>query len=97
MKHEERFNAGEKPFPTPTGKIELSSTLLKQYGYPGIPTIDNIPSYVKEKDEEYPWACTTGARKVYYFHGRYRNIPQIKKAHPYGVAEMNDEDAKCCS
>ena len=94
MKHEERFNAGEKPFPTPTGKIELSSTLLKQYGYPGIPTIDNIPSYVKEKDEEYPWACTTGARKVYYFHGRYRNIPQIKKAHPYGVAEMNDEDAK---
>lgn len=92
-KHEEKLLKGEKPFSTPSGKIELSSSLLEKYGYSGIPTLDFLPEYTSKKDEEYPWACTTGARNVYYFHGRYRNIPQIKKAHPYGTAEMNDQDA----
>lgn len=96
-KHIERLKKGEKPFPTPTGKIELCSTVLEKYGYSGIPTIDYLPEYTEKEDSEYPWLCMTGARKVHYFHGRYRNIPQIKKAHPYGMAEMNDEDAKALS
>lgn len=96
-KHIERLERGEKPFPTPSGKIELCSTVLEKYGYPGIPTIDNLPDYVKEEDREYPWLLMTGARKVYYFHGRYRNIPQIKKAHPCGFAEMHEEDAQSLS
>lgn len=93
-KHEERLARGEKPFPTPTGKIELCSTVLEKFGYKGIPTIDDLPDYIKEPDPEYPWPCTTGARKVYYFHGRYRNIPQIKKAHPHAEVEIHEEDAE---
>ena len=93
-KHEERLARGEKPFPTPTGKIELCSTVLEKFGYKGIPTIDDLPDYVKEPDPEYPWPCSTGARKVYYFHGRYRNIPQIKKAHPHAEVEIHEEDAE---
>ena len=93
-KHEERLARGEKPFPTPTGKIELCSTVLEKFGCKGIPTIDDLPDYVKEPDPEYPWPCSTGARKVYYFHGRYRNIPQIKKAHPHAEVEIHEEDAE---
>ncbi len=93
-KPEERLAKGEKPFPTPTGKIEICSTVLEQFGYPGIPTIDHLPDCILQKDEEYPYICMTGARKIPYFHGRYRNIPQILKAHPHAEAEMHEADAE---
>ena len=93
LKHEEKLAKGEKCFNTPTGKIEFYSQYLVDLGFDGIP-VYHRPAYIAEPSEEYPYLLMTGARKQLYFHGRYRNIPQLKKACPNGEIEMNPVDAE---
>lgn len=95
-KHRARVARGEKPFNTPTGMVELFSDYLvekKVNGIDGLPEYHE-PSYIKNRDLEYPFILGTGARKQKYFHGRYRNIPQLHKAEPSGELEIHPEDAK---
>ena len=96
-KHLKKLAAGEKRFfDTPTGKIEFYSAHLEAKNIPGI---DGLPQYrpphhLAEPDSKYPILLSTGARKQKFFHGRYRNIPQLYKAEPHGHLEMHPEDAK---
>lgn len=87
--HEE----GKKAFNTKTGKIEFYSEYLKEKGYTPLAEIDTKPAYVTDSKEEYPMVLMTGARKVMYFHGRYRNLKQINAVMPEGQVEMHPEDA----
>lgn len=95
-KHEAKLAAGEtRFFDTPTGKVEFYSAHLEAKKIPGI---DGIPKYhaphqLANPDPEYPILLSTGARKQKYFHGRYRNIPQLYKAEPHGRLEMHPDDA----
>lgn len=95
-KHEAKLAAGEtRFFDTPTGKVEFYSAHLEAKKIPGI---DGIPKYhaphqLADPDPEYPILLSTGARKQKYFHGRYRNIPQLYKAEPHGRLEMHPNDA----
>ena len=95
-KHEAKLAAGEtRFFDTPTGKVEFYSAYLEAKKIPGI---DGIPKYhaphqLADPNPEYPILLSTGARKQKYFHGRYRNIPQLYKAEPHGRLEMHPDDA----
>ena len=95
-KHEAKLAAGEtRFFDTPTGKVEFYSAHLEAKHIPGI---DGLPKYhaphqLADPDTEYPILLSTGARKQKYFHGRYRNIPQLYKAEPHGKLEMHPDDA----
>lgn len=95
-KHEAKLAAGEtRFFDTPTGKVEFYSAHLEAKKIPGI---DGIPKYhaphqLANPDPEYPILLSTGARKQKYFHGRYRNVPQLYKAEPHGRLEMHPDDA----
>lgn len=95
-KHKLKAAAGEeKMFATPTGKLELFSSYFDGKNIEGI---DGVPQYhppynLAHPDEEYPFFLSTGARKQKYFHGRYRNIPQLFKAEPRGFLEMHPDDA----
>lgn len=81
-----------RPFPTPSGRFEFTSTYLKQAGHP------ELPSYVPPvagpyTDSIYPLVLITGARYSHYYHSRFRNIKRLQRVkHP--VVEIAAQDAK---
>ncbi len=82
----------EEPFNTPSGKIEFSSQYLKSLGYEELPEYKQ-PSYKSSPDPEYPYVLITGARKLLYYHSRFRNIPRFLTAIPGAEVEMHPQDA----
>lgn len=67
-------------FPTPTGKIELRSTILEAYGYPGVPVFEEpAPS-----DATYPLMLVTGPRTRVYINSQFHQVPSVaaKLSHP---------------
>jgi len=88
---------GERPFNTKTGKIEFTSEYLRDMGFEPLAKYATAPKYIDSPEEAYPFVLMTGARKVMYFHGRYRNIEQINKVMPEGLVEIHPEDAQALS
>lgn len=79
-------------FKTPSGKVELYCRQLEERGY------DPLPRYVEpyesplsmpEMADRYPLILTTGARRMEYFHSRYRNLPSLRRLQPEPVVEMH--------
>jgi len=95
-KHRRKAANGEKPFNTPTGKVELFSEYLVEKGIEGLNGVPEYhdPAYMQQDDPAYPYLMITGARVQKFFHGRYRNIEQLRKADPNGCLEIHPEDAK---
>lgn len=91
------LRSDEKPgFPTPSGKLEICSSILAKYGYDPLPVYadpyDGL-SKTKKSSEKYPFALTTGARSVYKFNSQYLNIPDLVRLHPVPVLALNPVDA----
>ncbi|MRI34430.1 hypothetical protein EOPP23_15685 [Endozoicomonas sp. OPT23] len=84
---------GEKPFNTPSGLIEFTSGHLEAIGMEPLAKFQDAPEYLGVEPDEYPLVLMTGARKVMYFHGRYRNLPQLEKVMPKAQVEMHPADA----
>lgn len=66
-----------KGFPTPSGKIELASSLLEQAGYDPLP--DYVPPSYVAADADYPLTLLTGIRTMAYHHSRFRNHAWARK------------------
>jgi anaerobic selenocysteine-containing dehydrogenase len=84
-------------FKTPSGKMEIVSSIFKQYGYDPLPVYkEPTESPVSRPDlfKEYPLVLTTGARRVVYTHSQYRNIPRLRKVVPEPLLEINPADAE---
>ena len=84
-------------FPTPSGKMEFTSLLLKDAG------IDPLPVYREPKQsavsapeltKEYPLAFTTGARLPMFVHSRMYRVPWTRKLRPDPMVDMNPRDAQ---
>ena len=84
-------------FGTPSGKIELSSSILKQAGY------DPVPAYREQEEspvsrpdlaKDYPIVLTTGARLLAYTHTNHRNLPSLNKREPFPKVEIHPDTAK---
>lgn len=85
-----RLRADGKPgFPTPTGKIEVYSTVLRDYGF------NPLPEFRKpmEPTGEYPLILITGSRVPFYAHSRGREIPSFRRLMPNPTVNINPEDA----
>jgi len=93
----------QKGFFTPTGKVEIYSTIMEKLGYDPLPQYREIPeSPVSKPDilKQYPYILITGARIPVFFHSEHRNIPwlrEVKKdptveVHPDTAAENNIKD-----
>lgn len=80
---------GKQGFPTPTGKIEVYSTILRDYGF------NPLPEFIKpmEPTEEYPMILITGCRVPFYTHSRGREIPNLKRLMPNPTVNINPIDA----
>jgi thiosulfate reductase/polysulfide reductase chain A len=77
-------------FATPSGKVELSSTILGEFGH------DPLPTYVHlaNTDEGKTLTLITGVRKHPYFSSEFRQVKRIRSRHPRPLAEMSPETSK---
>lgn len=87
---------GQPGFNTPTGRIELYSTMLYQYND------DPLPYYLEPKFSkksrpdlaaDYPLIMTTGARRFTSFHSENRQIASLREIHPWPTVQINPETA----
>ena len=99
----EKYKAGllrkdENPgFETPSGKFEISSQLLKKYGYDPLPVYQEPsegPIRSPELAKEFPLILTTGARIQSAFRSQHLNIPGLLKLQDKPNILIHPEDAE---
>ncbi|MBI4330994.1 MAG: molybdopterin-dependent oxidoreductase [Chloroflexi bacterium] len=79
-------------FKTKTGKIELYSTALEDFGYDPLPYYkepNESPYSTPELAKEYPFILSTGGRMPYYFHSQYRQLPWLRERQPYPIVQIH--------
>ncbi len=84
-------------FGTPTGKVELYSTVFEQLGYDPLPRYEESrenPLTRPELAREYPLMLITGGKFLPMFHSEHRNIDSIRKRHPNPLVQINPETAR---
>ncbi len=84
-------------FPTPTGKMELYSTVLENMGYDPLPYFTEpgeSPYSTPELYKEYPLVMTSGFRAPFYFLSQYRNIPWLRSFMEFPTVQINPETAR---
>lgn len=87
---------GKPGFDTPTGKFEIKSTVLEQYGYDGLPKYeesDETPASNPRLFKRYPLILGTGPFKP-DMKSCLKAIPDFQKKYPYPAVEINSEDAE---
>jgi len=83
-------------FNTPSGKVEIYSQRLKDYGYPPLPEYKEYDTEFASQPslvESYPLIGTT-RRPGDYFHTRFRNIPALREVEPEALIRLSPDDAK---
>ncbi|MCL2669691.1 MAG: hypothetical protein FWE89_03305, partial [Syntrophaceae bacterium] len=92
--YEQYRNAG---FPTPSGKMEFTSLVLKEFGFDSLPTYrepEQSPVSTPEVAKVFPLILTTGARIPMYCHSRTFRVPWLRRFRPDPAADINPRDAK---
>jgi anaerobic selenocysteine-containing dehydrogenase len=87
---------GEPGVNTPTGRIELYSTVLEHLGDDPLPYYHEPPySPISRPDlaAEYPLILTTGARTFASFHSEHRQVPSCRKIVPDPIIELHPDTA----
>jgi anaerobic selenocysteine-containing dehydrogenase len=94
---------GNPGFETPSGKFEISSQLLKKYGYDPLPVYQEPtegPNGSPELLKDFPLLLTTGTRIQSAFRSQHLNIPGLLKLqekpniliHPENARTRNIQD-----
>jgi anaerobic selenocysteine-containing dehydrogenase len=84
-------------FETPSGKFEISSHLLKGYGYDSLPVYQEPtegPIAAPELAKEFPLVLTTGTRIQSAFRSQHLNIPGLLKLQDKPNILIHPEDAE---
>ncbi|MFQ5511843.1 MAG: IscS subfamily cysteine desulfurase [Candidatus Krumholzibacteriia bacterium] len=88
---------GKPGFDTPTGKFEIWSTTLEEYGY------EPLPKYTEPREGplenpaaagEFPLVFNSGARIQTDFRSQHHGIKGLVSANPEPVVELHAEDAR---
>jgi anaerobic selenocysteine-containing dehydrogenase len=92
----EKYKTGG--FPTPSGKMEFSSTILKESGVDPLPTFKEpglSRASTPEVAEAFPLTLTTGARLPMFVHSQTFRLPWIQKLRPdHPMADIHPKDAR---
>ncbi|MFC1864161.1 molybdopterin-dependent oxidoreductase, partial [Thermodesulfobacteriota bacterium] len=86
----------DKGFSTPTGKVELYSTVLEKLGFDPLPGYTELPeSSVSRPDllDRYPYMLNAGLRSPTYFHSENRMVPWLREIRPDPIVEIHPETA----
>jgi anaerobic selenocysteine-containing dehydrogenase len=84
-------------FATPTGKVELYSTILEKLGYDPLPYYEEpreSPVSNPELAKKFPFVLITGGRTRPFFHSEWRNVRSVRRLHPYPLVQIHPETAK---
>ncbi|MGD8385684.1 MAG: molybdopterin-dependent oxidoreductase [Desulfobacteraceae bacterium] len=87
----------ERGFSTPTGRFELYSTLLEQWGYDPLPQYREAPESpvsTPELHKTYPYILITGRRIPGFFHTENRQLPWLRELHQDPIVEIHPETAE---
>ncbi|MGD2115614.1 MAG: aminotransferase class V-fold PLP-dependent enzyme [Acidobacteriota bacterium] len=88
---------GEPGFDTPTGKLEIWSTILEDFGY------EPLPKYTEPTEgplgdpalaKEFPLVFNSGARPQTDFRSQHHGIPGLAKDHPEPTVQLSRADAE---
>jgi anaerobic selenocysteine-containing dehydrogenase len=88
---------GKPGFNTPSGKVELVSSLLQKYGYDGLPVyVEPVEGPLRNPElyGTYPLVLNTGARLQSAFRSQHLNIPGLLKLQPKPQVLIHPADAK---
>ncbi|RMF78208.1 MAG: aminotransferase class V-fold PLP-dependent enzyme, partial [Planctomycetota bacterium] len=87
---------GKPGFETPTGKFELWSTVLEEYGY------EPLPKYTEPREgplgdpqlaERFPLVFNSGARPQTDFRSQHHGVHGLVRDNPEPCVEINEQDA----
>ena len=84
-------------FPTPSGKVELFSSIMDGMGVEPLPVYVESPlSHVSRPDlaEKYPFMLLAGCKKTPFFQSEGRVQPSLRRLHPNPVTEMHPDAAR---
>jgi anaerobic selenocysteine-containing dehydrogenase len=84
-----------KGFGTPSGKVEIYSSQLKQWGFDPLPVYRDAPETPLSDPElarDYPFILVSWKRRP-FMHSGLRQIASLRKAHPEPVVQMHPETA----
>ncbi len=84
-------------FKTPSGKVELYSSVFEELGYDPLPHHAEpmeSPYSTPELAKEYPLILITGGRDVGYRHSMGRQIPWLRELVPDPLIQIHPETAK---
>ena len=85
----------KKGFNTPSGKVEIYSQQLKEWGNDPLPDYHELPESLYRAPEllkEYPLIFTS-AKDPIYFHSAYRNISSLRKLSPEPAVLIHPDTA----
>jgi anaerobic selenocysteine-containing dehydrogenase len=74
---------------TPSGRVELLSPTMAEYGYDPLPTFTPL----KELTKSYPFNLITGTRTIAYSHSGYRQLAKLRRLVPEPLVEINPQPA----
>ncbi len=84
-------------FPTLSGKMEFTSSILTEEGLDALPTYrepKHSPISTPELAKDFPLILTTGARLPMYIHSRTFRMPWTKRLRPEPSLDLNPIDAE---
>jgi cysteine desulfurase NifS len=87
---------GESGFDTPTGKFEIWSTLLEEYGHEPLPKYTEPtegPVSRPDLGEQFPLVFNSGARPHTDFRSQHHGIAGLAKDNPEPTVELSAADA----
>jgi len=87
---------GKPGFETPTGRFEIWSTILEEYGYEPLPKYTEPtegPLSTPELAKKFPLVFNSGARPQTDFRSQHHGIEGLVKENPEPVVEINVKDA----
>ena len=85
----------EKGFNTPSGKVEIHSSLLEQWGYDPIPVYHEPPETLYSAPElakEYPLIFTS-CHEDYFIHSEDRHLESLRRMKPDPVTAIHPQTA----
>jgi anaerobic selenocysteine-containing dehydrogenase len=82
----------EKGFHTPSGKVEVYPSLLKDLGFDPSPIV-KASSGGPETSQAYPLLLTTGGNLLCYTHWQFRYLQKLRKMAPEPECEIHPDTA----
>ena len=83
-------------FPTPSGKMEFTSTVLEEEGFNPLPHFQEpelSPRSSPKEAKRFPLILTTGSRLPMYIHSKTFRLPWMRRLRPDPSLDINPKDA----